>query len=273
MAAGEGAADGRGDDEQRLMSKKEFVTGLRAVEQLLATDDASVKRLYAEYKTANPRVEALVDTAQARGIEVQSANRARLGQLSGDARHQGVVAQIARSSKLDEAALRSLVEARLTEVDAAPLLLLVLEAVQDPHNLGACMRSADATAVDAVIVSRHSSADLGPTVSKVAAGAAERLPYARVNNLSKVLDWLRSYGVRVVGTSGAGEGTVFDATLSGHTALVMGGEHAGLSERSAGRCDEIVKIPMAGQVESLNVSVATGICLFEAVRQRQSSSK
>ncbi|MEM7504357.1 MAG: RNA methyltransferase, partial [Pseudomonadota bacterium] len=101
-------------------------------------------------------------------------------------------------------------------------------------------------------------------------GAAERLPYARVNNLSKVLDWLRSYGVRVVGTSGDGEGSLFDAQLSGHTALVMGGEHNGLSERSAGRCDEIVHIPMAGQVESLNVSVATGICLFEAVRQRRS---
>lgn len=251
------------------MSRGEYVTGLRAVEELLATDEQDVKKLYSEYRSANPRVAALVDRARALGIDIQSANRARLRQISGDARHQGVVAQVRRSSRLDEAALRSLVEGRLTAESAPPLLLLVLDAVQDPHNLGACLRSADAAGVDAVVVPRHSAADLGPTVSKVAAGAAEHTAFARVNNLSKVLDWLRQYGVRIVGTSGDAEKLVYDADLSGPVALIMGGEHAGLEARVRDRCDEVVRLPMAGRVESLNVSVATGICLFEAVRQRR----
>jgi 23S rRNA (guanosine2251-2'-O)-methyltransferase len=252
------------------MSKPNCVTGLRAVEQLLATPDADVKRLFAEYQSANPRVAALIRTAQSRGIPVQPANRARLQQISGEVRHQGVVAQIRRSTVLDEAALRSLVEQRLTDADAEPLLLLVLDAVQDPHNLGACMRSADAAGVDAVIVPRHGAAGLGPTVSKVAAGAAESLPYAAVNNLGKTLAWMAEYGIRAVGTSGAADGSLYDADLAGPTALVMGGEHGGLSTRTARRCDLLVRLPMRGTVESLNVSVATGICLYEALRQRLS---
>ena len=179
---------------------------------------------------------------------------------------------VRRTSRLDEPALRSMVEARLTEApadDATPLLLLLLDGVEDPHNLGACLRSADAAGVDAVVVPRHGAADLGTTVSKVAAGAAERLPFARVNHLSKVLDWLREYGVRVVGTGGDAEAAIYDADLTTALALVMGGEGSGLSARVAARCDQIVHLPMAGSVESLNVSVATGICLYEAVRQRR----
>lgn len=253
------------------MSKPQYVTGLRAVEQLLATPDTDVKKLYAEYRTANPRVEALIEKAQARGVEIQAANRARLKQISGETRHQGVVAQIRRTTLLDEAALRTLVENRLTDEDAAPLLLLILDAIQDPHNLGACMRSADAAAVDALILPRHGAAGLGPTVSKVAAGAAEILPHATVSNLGKVMSWLSEYGVRVVGTSDAADKSLFDADLSGPLALVMGGEHGGLNSRIARRCTELVNLPMLGSVESLNVSVATGICLYEALRQRQSS--
>ena len=250
----------------------DYVAGLRAVEALLAAPGVTLKRLYLEYRSANPRVTAVAEAARAAGIEIQSANRARLSQLSGSNRHQGVVALVRRTSRLDEPALRSMVEARLTDdsaADAPPLLLLVLDAVQDPHNLGACLRSADAAGVDAVIVPRHGAADLGTTVSKVAAGAAERLPFARVNHLAKVLDWLREYGVRVVGTSDDGEAAIYDTDLTAALALVMGGEGGGLSGRVAARCDEIVNLPMAGAVESLNVSVATGICLFEAVRQRR----
>ena len=143
----------------------------RAVEQLLASEGAEVRRLYAEYQTANPRVEAIIRAARQAGIEIQAANRARLTQISGESRHQGVVAEVRRATVLDEAGLRSLVEKRLEE--GHKLLLLLLDGVQDPHNLGACMRTADAVGADAVVVPRHGAAGLGPTVSKVAAGAAE----------------------------------------------------------------------------------------------------
>ena len=251
------------------MSKARYVAGLRAVEVLLSRAPAKIVRLFTEYRTANPRVEAVIARANSRGIEIQSANRARLQQISGESRHQGVVAEVERESILDEAGLRTLIENRLTEDDGVPLLLLVLDGIQDPHNLGACLRSADAAGVDAVIVRRHGAAGLGATVSKVAAGAAESMPFASVNNLGKVLTWLREYGVKVVGTSDAAEKTIYDVRLSDHVALVMGGEHAGIGERIAKHCDELMRLPMRGTVSSLNVSVATGICLYEAQRQRR----
>ena len=162
------------------MSKSHYVTGLRAVEQLLSTKNPDVQRIFAEYQTANPRVEALTVEATKRGIEVQPANRARLAQISGEVRHQGIVAEIRRSTRLDEAGLRSLVEERLQTGGDRKLLLLLLDGVQDPHNLGACMRTADAAGVDAMVVPRHGAAGLGSTVSKVASGAAENLPFASV---------------------------------------------------------------------------------------------
>lgn len=251
------------------MTKAKYVAGLRAVEVLLSRSAARIVKLYAEYQTANPRVEAIIARANSRGIEIQSANRARLKQISGEARHQGVVAEVERESILDEAALRALVESRLTEDEGKPLLLLVLDGIQDPRNLGACLRSADAAGVDAVIVRRHGAAGLGATVSKVAAGAAENVPFASVNNLGKVLKWLREYGTKVVGTSHAAEQTIYDVDFSGHVVVVMGEEHRGLGERVAGLCDELACLPMQGTVSSLNVSVAAGICLYEALRQRR----
>lgn len=250
------------------MSKARYVTGLRAVEQLLTSGNADVTRLYAEYQTANPRVAGVIEQASKRGIEIQHANRARLKQISGDARHQGLVAEIRRDPQLDEAGLRSLVEQRMTETDPEPLLLLVLDGIQDPHNLGACLRTADAAGVDAVVVPRHGAAGLSPTVSKVAAGAAETLPVVAVSNTGKVLNWLREYGVTVIGTSDAGGEGLYDGDLDGHIALVMGAEHKGLREHIAERCDRIVSVPMHGTVPSLNVSVATGVCLYEIRRHR-----
>jgi 23S rRNA (guanosine2251-2'-O)-methyltransferase len=141
------------------MSKARYVTGLRAVEQLLANKSATVQRIFAEYQSVNPRVEALISEANNRGIEIQPANRARLQQISGEARHQGIVAEVRRSTQLDEAGLRTLVEDRLGNPDPR-LLLLMLDGVQDPHNLGACLRTADAAGVDAVIVPRHGAAAL-----------------------------------------------------------------------------------------------------------------
>jgi 23S rRNA (guanosine2251-2'-O)-methyltransferase len=249
------------------MSKSDYVTGLRAVEQLLAGGGADVRRICVEYRTANPRVEAVVAKAQQQGIDVQEANRARLRQMSGEARHQGIVAEIRRSTVLDEAELRSFVEERLSGSES-PLLLLVLDGIQDPHNLGACMRTADAAGVDAVVVPRHGAAGLGPTVSKVAAGAAEQLPFAAVANIGRVLDWLGDYGVTRVGTSDRADTSIYEADFSAPLAVVMGREETGLGTGVAGRCDSLVSLPMAGTVSSLNVSVAAGICLYEVLRQR-----
>lgn len=253
------------------MSSSKYVAGLRAVELLIASNPEKVKRIYAEYQSANPRVKAVIHEAQEKSIEVLSAHRARLQSMSGEARHQGIVAALGGSRSMDEAELRSMVEQRLTS-DEAPLLLLILDSVQDPHNLGACLRSADAAGVDAVVVPKHRAAKLGPTVSKVAAGAAENIPLVTVTNLGRVLDWLDEYGVGIVGTSDAAESTLFDADLTGPVAIIMGGEHEGLAKGLINRCTDLVSLPMAGIVESLNVSVATGICLFEAVRQRHRQS-
>jgi 23S rRNA (guanosine2251-2'-O)-methyltransferase len=250
------------------MSKAKYVTGLRAVEQLLSGQTTNVQRIYAEYQTANPRVEALIAEANRRGIEIQAANRARLQQMSGESRHQGIVAEIRRSTLLDEAGLRNLVEERLEE-SAGQLLLLMLDGVQDPHNLGACLRTADAAGVDAVIVPRHGAAALGPTVSKVAAGAAEQIAFAQVGNLGRVLGWLAEYGVAVIGTSDQGSKSLFDTDLGGPLVLVMGREETGLSKGIMARCNALVGLPMQGAVSSLNVSVATGVCLYEIGRQRR----
>jgi 23S rRNA (guanosine2251-2'-O)-methyltransferase len=169
---------------------------------------------------------------------------------------------------LDEAGLRTLVEESLVSNSEEPLVLLALDGVQDPHNLGACLRTADAAGVSAVIVPRHGAAGLGPTVSKVAAGAAEQLPFAAVPSLGKVLRWLSDYGIRIVGTSDRAEIDLFQADLTGPIVLVMGSEHKGLSKGIASRCDTLISLPMHGVVSSLNVSVATGVCLYEIVRQR-----
>ncbi len=215
-------------------------------------------------------MESLVSRAKQANIEVQSANRARLTQISGEARHQGVVAEVRRGTVLDEAALRTMVEDLLVG-ETAPLLLM-LDGVQDPHNLGACMRTADAAGVHAIIVPRRGAAGLGPTVSKVAAGAAESLPFAAVTNPGKVLDWIGEYGITRVGTSDRAETSLYDVDLTTPLVIVMGREGAGLGKGIERRCDVLASLPMQGQVSSLNVSVATGVCLYEAVRQRAAAS-
>ena len=227
----------------------------------------------ARYKSANPRVEAVVAIAKDRRIEIQAANRARLAQISGENRHQGIVAEIVRSSVLDEGALRTLVERRLTTNEQKPLLLLILDGIQDPHNLGACLRTADAAGVDAVVVPRHGAAGLGPTVSKVAAGAAESLKFAAVPNIGRVIGWLQEYGLLIIGTSDAADQSLYECDMRGPTALLMGREEKGLRKSIIERCDHLVSLPMTGEVASLNVSVATGICLYEALHQRTTKTK
>ncbi len=250
------------------MSKSRYVTGLRAVEQLLSSQSAEIKKIYAEYRSANPRVEDVIRQAKMHGVEIQAANRARLTQMSSESRHQGVVAEIRRASVLDEADLRTIVEERLEAGESTPLLVLILDSIQDPHNLGACLRTADAAGVDVVVIPRHGAASPGPTVSKVAAGGTENQKVAQVPNIGRVLTWLADYGVNIVGTSDAATASIFDCELKGSLAIVMGGEHKGLRKGVADKCSALASLPMNGVVGSLNVSVATGICLYEALRQR-----
>lgn len=157
-------------------------------------------------------------------------------------------------------------------VGETPPLLLMLDGVQDPHNLGACMRTADAAGVHAIIVPRRGAAGLGPTVSKVAAGAAESLPFAAVTNPGKVLDWIGDYGITRIGTSDRAEASLYSIDMTTPLVLVMGREGDGLGRAIERRCDVLARLPMHGQVSSLNVSVATAVCLYEAVRQRLAAS-
>jgi 23S rRNA (guanosine2251-2'-O)-methyltransferase len=250
------------------MSKARYITGLRSVEQLLSRDGSNIVKLFVEYRAANPRVTAVVDQATAKGIDVQSANRARLQQMSGEARHQGVVAEIRRERMLDDAGLRSLVENKLTGEGGGRVLLLILDGIQDPHNLGACLRSADACGVDAVIIPRDRTVKVNATVRKVAAGGAESVPVIEVTNLVRSLKELQQAGVWIYGTSGEASDSLYDHDYRGPIALVMGAEGSGLRRLTMESCDHLVKLPMRGQVESLNVSVATGICLYEILRSR-----
>jgi len=179
--------------------------------------------------------------------------------------HQGVVAGVAPDRQWQEADIEALV------AGSKQPLLLVLDGVTDPHNLGACLRTADATGVTAVIVPKDKSASLNPTARKVASGAAETTPFIQVTNLARCLRELQDLGVWLIGTAGESDATVYDADFTGPVALVMGAEGKGMRRLTREHCDLLVKIPMQGQVESLNVSVATGVCLFEALRQRLAS--
>jgi 23S rRNA (guanosine2251-2'-O)-methyltransferase len=241
----------------------EHIYGLHAVDALLRRQPERVQRLWLQAGRSDKRIAAILSLARNQGVAVETLPRAELdARVSG--RHQGVVAEVLPGERQwDEAALSEL----LDQLDHAPLLL-VLDGVTDPHNLGACLRSADAAGTDAVIVPRDRSADLSATVRKVACGAAESVPLIRVTNLARTLASLKQRGIWLYGTAGEAEHTLYDCDLSGPLAIVMGAEGAGLRRLTREACDHLVRLPMAGSVSSLNVSVATGVCLFEALRQR-----
>jgi len=250
------------------MSKSNYVIGLRAIEQLMSNKNSVIKIIFAEYQSENKRLQAIIKSANEMNIVIKPANRSRLGQICGESTHQGVVAEVRRKLIDNEADLRTMIEERLALTESKPLLLLMLERIQDPHNLGACIRTADAAGVDAIIVGQDNSASLGPTTSKVAAGAAEHVPVVTVKNLGKVLKWMGDYGITRIGTSDTASESLFDLEENGPVILVMGHEHTGISKMITSRCDKLACIPMYGSISSLNVSVATGICLFEIVRKR-----
>lgn len=240
------------------------VFGLHAVAALLASDPGGVTALWVLASRKDSRLERLVVAARRAGVRVHEADRAVLDELAQGGRHQGAVAGYAGGGRvLGEADL----DALLDRVEGPPLVL-VLDRVQDPHNLGACLRTADAAGAHAVVVPRDRAVGLTPVVRKVASGAVESVPFVQVTNLARTLGRLRDRGLRVVGMSDDAGSSLFDADLTGALALVAGAEGAGLRRLTREACDALIRIPMAGQVESLNVSVAAAVCLFEAVRQR-----
>jgi 23S rRNA (guanosine2251-2'-O)-methyltransferase len=249
----------------------QYVYGIHAVDSLLRRHPQSVQRLILQAGRDDRRIASLLELARNQGVSVAREPRAVLDKLV-DGRHQGAVAELGgdaasetarASNRWDEAQLLQAIDEKV-----GPMLLLVLDGVTDPHNLGACLRSADAAGVDAVVVPRDNSADLTPVVRKVACGAAEVVPFVQVTNLSRALQALKARGVWLFGADGEAENSLFDSDLTTSLALVMGAEGTGMRRLTREQCDYLVHLPMAGSVSSLNVSVATGIALFEARRQR-----
>jgi 23S rRNA (guanosine2251-2'-O)-methyltransferase len=246
------------------MSGGSIVYGLHAVRAVIARRPRDVVRLRLAEARDDQRVRELREFAAAQGVKVASAPMAALDQETGGAAHQGVLAEVRPSASLNENALLDLLIAA-----PAPVLVLVLDGVSDPHNLGACLRTADAAGATAVVAPRDRAAGLTPVVRKVAAGAAEVIPFAQVTNLARSLRDMKEAGLWIAGTAGDGEQELFDADLGGPLAVVMGSEGRGLRRLTRECCDFSVRLPMLGAVASLNVSVAAGIVLYEAVRQRR----
>jgi len=239
-----------------------MIYGVHAVRSALERR-GQVVSLWVQAGRQDRRIQPLVEMAQAQHIPVERVPRQQLDDLLHGAVHQGIAA-LARAS----AAPRTWdMEAVLEQIDGVPLLL-VLDGVQDPHNLGACLRTAAAAGVHGVIAPRDRAVGITPVVRKVASGAVERIPFIQVTNLSRSLDTLRDRGIWIVGTDGAADSPLYDMDLTGPVALVMGGEGKGLRQLTRKHCDYMAAIPLQAGAESLNVSVATGVCLFEAVRQR-----
>ena len=235
--------------------------GFHAVGVRLKTAAASVNELHVDATRRDQRMRQLIERAQAAKVRLVDSDDARLTQLAGSARHQGVVAKVtplAQTHSLDD----------LLDAVEGPPLLLVLDGVTDPHNLGACLRVADGAGVHAVVAPKDHAVGLNATVAKVASGAAETVPYLMVTNLARSLNELKERDIRIVGTSDDAPITLYEAELKGAVALVLGAEGKGLRQLTRKTCDVLVRIPMLGAVESLNVSVAAGVCLYEARRQR-----
>ncbi|MBI3140867.1 MAG: 23S rRNA (guanosine(2251)-2'-O)-methyltransferase RlmB [Rhodocyclales bacterium] len=244
------------------MAETRFIYGFHAVNARLRQGADSVAEIYVAAGRHDPRARDLVKLAEAQGVRVIPTEPARLDGMAGHARHQGVVARIT-------AAQRHVTLDDVLDTLAEPALLLVLDGVQDPHNLGACLRVADAAGAHAVVAPKDRAVGLNATAIKVACGAADTVPYVTVTNLARALREMRERGIWTVGADADAEQDLYAAGLKGPLALVLGAEGSGLRRLTRETCDALVKIPMHGSVESLNVSVASGICLFEARRQRR----
>jgi 23S rRNA (guanosine2251-2'-O)-methyltransferase len=245
------------------MSEGAVVFGLHSVRTLLEQHPERALALILVEGRDDVRTTELQQLAERAGVRVEWREASQMDRLAGAGRHQGACLQIKSLDVLGEGALDEI----LDRVTGAPFLL-VLDGIQDPHNLGACLRTADASGVSAVIVPRDRAAGLSPTVRKVASGAADTVPLIQVVNLARTLRWLKERGIWLIGAADDAPAPLYAQDLTGPTAIVLGAEGAGLRRLTREHCDVLVSIPMRGVVESLNVSVAAGVMLFEAVRQR-----
>ena len=242
------------------MSHK-ILFGFHAVTVRMKTAPQSITEIHVDASRRDQRMRQFMARAAEAGVRLVESDDDRLHKLCGTQRHQGVVARVqalAQKTSLDDV---------LDAVEGSPLLL-VLDGVTDPHNLGACLRVADGAGAHAVVAPKDHAVGINATVAKVASGAAETVPYLMVTNLARTLNELKERDILVVGTSDAAPSSLYEADLRRPVALVLGAEGAGLRQLTAKTCDLLVSIPMKGAVESLNVSVASGICLYEALRQR-----
>ena len=243
----------------------ELIFGFHSVEAILEKEPERFLEIYALKGREDKRLNPIIDEARKFGISVQFMQRKALDNKADGEQHQGIIANVKAARMYNEKDLDEIIAREETP------FLLVLDGITDPHNLGACLRSADAAGVHAIIVPKDKSAKLNGTARKVACGAAETVPLVQVTNLARTLREIKDAGVWVVGTAGETDTELFDANLTGPMAIVMGAEGDGMRRLTREHCDLLVKIPMAGTVSSLNVSVATGICLFEVLRQRNAT--
>ncbi|KAB8192946.1 23S rRNA (guanosine(2251)-2'-O)-methyltransferase RlmB [Lysobacter maris] len=252
------------------MSKQnQWVAGINAVSAAIEHDAEHVREVLIEAGAKNPRLAEIEANARRKGIDVRRVAQQALDGVAGGLRHQGAVARYAAARSWSESELAGLVEAAQGRA-----LLLLLDGVQDPHNLGACLRSAAAAGATAVVIPKDKAVQVNATVRKTSAGAADRIPVVTVTNLARTMRELQKLGVWLYGLAGEADGSIYRLDLRGNVGLVMGGEGDGLRRLTRENCDQLVNIPMPGAdaeggVESLNVSVASGVALFEAVRQRQ----
>lgn len=248
------------------MSQKVTVFGLHAVRSVLDNHPDRMVELYVSKERQDDAVSAIVSQSNGLGVRPQWVPKQALDKRAEGGNHQGVVATVMALPTLNENDFRQLIDERDT-----PPLFLVLDGITDPHNLGACLRTADAAGVTAVIVPKDKSAQITPIVRKVACGAAENVRLVVVTNLARALRELQQLNVWLVGTAGEANQSVYEVDYRGATAIVMGAEGKGMRRLTRETCDELVSIPLAGSVSSLNVSVASGVCLYEVVRQRNGS--
>lgn len=245
----------------------EFIYGIHAVKAVLEREPERFIEAYVLKGRQDDRLMPILNDLQVCGVSIQQMTRKTLDDKARGANHQGIIARVKPAKQLNENDIDDI----LAQHESP--LLLVLDGVTDPHNLGACLRNADAAGAAAIIVPKDRSAPMNATVSKVACGAAEVVPLIRVTNLARTMRTLQEKGVWFVGTAGEATHDIYQAKLTGPLAIVMGAEGDGMRRLTRETCDDLIKIPMAGSVSSLNVSVASGICLFEAVRQRLAAQK
>ena len=250
-----------------MSSKGTWIAGINAVTAALEHDLGNVREVLIEAGGKNPRLTEIEETARRHEISVRRIALQALDGVAGGLRHQGVIARYEAPKQVEESALTGLIEAA-----DGKALILVLDGVQDPHNLGACLRSAAAAGVTAVIIPKDKAAPINATVRKTSAGAADRIPVISVTNLARTLRTIKEAGVWVYGLDGEATGSIHAVDFRGNVALVLGGEGEGMRRLTREHCDELAHVPMLGSVASLNVSVTAGICLAETRRQRDRKS-